>query len=84
MSHVSCLPFPSYTRRLADLIQVQEVTFELADIYLELLEMKQKKFERTAGNLDPTLLKKMVMFLVNRWRYLITNDLYPGTRTMNN
>ena len=38
---------------------MQEVTFELADIYLELLEMKQKKFERTAGNLDPKL-KKMV------------------------
>ena len=44
-------------------IQVQEVTFELADIYLELLEMKQKKFERTAGNLDPTLLKKMVIYI---------------------
>ena len=52
----------------ADIIQVQEVTFELADIYLELLEMKQKKFERTAGNLDPTLLKKMVIIIVNRWR----------------
>ena len=42
------------------IIQVQEITFELADIYLQLLEMKQKKFERTAGNLDPNLLKKMV------------------------
>ena len=40
--------------------QVQELTFELADIYLELLELKQKKFERTAGNLDPKLLQKMV------------------------
>ena len=54
----------------ADIIQVQEVTFELADIYLDLLEMKQKKFERTAGNLDPTLLKKMVMICVNRWHCL--------------
>ena len=43
-----------------DGVQIQEITFELADIYLQLLEMKQKKFERTAGNLDPKLLQKMV------------------------
>ena len=44
--------------------QVQELTFELADIYLELLELKQKKFERTAGNLDPKLLQKMVTNII--------------------
>ena len=58
-----CLPFLDPE---TNIIQVQEVTFELADIYLELLEMKQKKFEKTAGNLDPTLLKKMVMLSLNR------------------
>ena len=46
------LDFKGYTQ--------QEITFELADIHLQLLEMKQKKFERTAGNLDPKLLQKMV------------------------
>ena len=58
-----CLPFLDPETHI---IQVQEVTFELADIYLELLEMKQKKFEKTAGNLDPTLLKKMVMLSLNQ------------------
>ena len=32
----------------ADIILVQEVTFELADIAHELPDMKQKKFKRTA------------------------------------
>ena len=41
-------------------VKIQELTFELADVYLKLLELKQKKFERTAGNLDPQLLQKMV------------------------
>jgi len=41
---------------------IQELTFELADIYLDKLELKQKKFERTAGNLDPRLLQKMAYF----------------------
>lgn len=43
-------------------VKVQELTFELADVYLKLLEMKQKKFERTAGNLDPVLLQKMTYY----------------------
>ena len=41
-------------------VKIQELTFELSDIYLSMLELKQKKFERTAGNLDPRLLQKMV------------------------
>ena len=54
--------------------QVQELTFELADIYLELLELKQKKFERTAGNLDPKLLQKMVAN--NNENYLRLHSTY--------
>ena len=49
-----------YLKKEEDVVQIQEVTFELSDTYLQLLEFKQKKFERTAGNLDPTLLQKMV------------------------
>ena len=49
-----------YLEKEVDVVQIQEVTFELSEIYLQLLELKQKKFERTAGNLDPQLLQKMV------------------------
>ena len=31
----------------------------LAEAYMELLEVKQKKFERTAGALEPRLLQKL-------------------------
>ena len=47
-----------------DTIQIQELSFELTDVYLDLLELKQKKFERTAGNLEPRLLQKMVRYIV--------------------
>jgi hypothetical protein len=40
--------------------EAREVHWELTAVYMELLELKQRKFERTAGNLDPRLLQKMV------------------------
>ena len=42
------------------LYQVQSLCWQLAGVYMELLELKQRKFERTAGNLEPRLLQKMV------------------------
>ena len=53
----SCLLF---LQNPDDTVKIQELTFELTEIYLDMLELKQKKFERTAGNLDPRLLQKMV------------------------
>ena len=50
-------------------VKVQEVTVRLGEVYMDLLELKQKKFERTAGNLNPRLLQKMVKFsmvVINR------------------
>ena len=45
-----------------DIIKIQELSFELTEVYLDYLELKQKQFERTAGNLDPRLLQKMVRY----------------------
>ena len=45
---------------LLTVLYIQELTFELSEIYMDSLELKQKKFERTAGDLDPKLLQKMV------------------------
>ena len=39
---------------------MQDLCWELSSVYLDLLELKQRKFERTAGNLEPRLLQKMV------------------------
>ena len=36
-----------------------ELTFQLGEVNMDLLEMKQKMFERTSGNLEPRLLQKM-------------------------
>ena len=47
-----------------DVVKIQEISFELTEIYLDMLELKQKKFERTAGNLDPRLLQKMVWIII--------------------
>ena len=41
-------------------VKVQELTVRLGEVYMDLLELKQKKFERTAGNLNPRLLQKLV------------------------
>ena len=58
---VQCLePFLKVLTPEEDTVKVQELTFELSEVYMELLELKQKKFERTAGNLEPKLLQKMV------------------------
>ena len=58
---VKCLePFLKVLSVEEDTVKIQELTFELSEIYLDLLELKQKKFERTAGDLDPKLLQKMV------------------------
>ena len=58
---VKCLePFLKVLSVEEDAVKIQELTFELSEIYLDLLELKQKKFERTAGDLDPKLLQKMV------------------------
>lgn len=53
-------PFLKVLTADQDSVKIQELTFELSEVYMELLELKQKKFERTAGNLDPKLLQKMV------------------------
>ena len=53
-------PFLKVLNADQDSVKIQELTFELSEVYMELLELKQKKFERTAGNLDPKLLQKMV------------------------
>jgi hypothetical protein len=39
---------------------VLELTYQLGEVNMNLLEMKQKVFERTSGNLSPRLLQKMV------------------------
>ena len=58
---VQCLePFLKVLTPEEDTVKVQELTFEFSEVYMELLELKQKKFERTAGNLEPKLLQKMV------------------------
>jgi len=54
----TCLPWVSE----GHIVQRQEITFELSEIYMELLEYKHKKFERTAGNLEPLLLQKMAYY----------------------
>ena len=38
---------------------VRDVLWVLTEAYMELLEVKQKKFERTAGALEPRLLQKL-------------------------
>ena len=50
--------------------KVGELEAELGEIHLDMLELKQKKFERTAGNLNPRLLQKMV-----KWCLIHLNDL---------
>ena len=58
---IKCLePFLKVLTVEEDTVKIQELTFELSEIYMDSLELKQKKFERTAGDLDPKLLQKMV------------------------
>ena len=58
---IKCLePFLKVLTVVYDTVKIQELTFELSEVYMDSLELKQKKFERTAGDLDPKLLQKMV------------------------
>ncbi len=42
-----------------------ELTYQLGESNMDMLDMKQKVFERTAGNLSPRLLQKMVQHIKN-------------------
>ena len=43
---------------------VRDLLWVLTEAYMELLEVKQKKFERTAGALEPRLLQKLAHLCV--------------------